>query len=616
MSGAFLMAEVPYGGNGFTLLLSEVSRQRRLLAEAAQNAVPRSGSGAEGSNIFVCRDVSQADTGRQGSARLVLANVDLSQLDEQRLERMQWKLERFVDSLDDLLPDVPQVTGRDCGPVVSARLREWEEELKVALLPAAQALRGEGAADGAATTALPFSGWKSAACVIAMLCLLGYWILRPGEKAAEVAVEDETASAGMSTIPESEAVVGVQQIGMERKAEESQRIARKPASVGRVLKPLAELVGEWRKDPKVTAVEGVERLYSELGKRRWKIVSGDEKQEIVNWLGDLWLRAPEAGKESDIQTEWAAVAANLKQLGAVAGTQNFAGRDGLAARLPAVRDRFDRDLLRALEIARKSQLISHAANIFQFQYVAGADGTTGVETISAAANILERQDKAGDIASSLEKFAEMVKEDVAIRSVVSGTGASGPAREVWESIGIAEPDLDRAFTAFRNYGGEIPPISVRPADKFQGLLKTLHKLLNAELVIGIQPQRLNSRNRPQVFGSAAQSPFHVLELLHSETLSIRVDGRGYILGGRAGREYWRGLLTQASKEKSATRHVPYHKENDPVEIISLKFSSDVGSNATWFQERDTFRQQLKEFDETLKEARTTVPGGVTGEMNP
>ncbi|MFM7059222.1 MAG: hypothetical protein ACKO2P_20100 [Planctomycetota bacterium] len=576
------MAEVPYGGNGFTLLLSSVSRQRRLLAEAAQNAVPRVGSGAEGSNIFVCRDVSQADTGRQGSARLVLANVDLAQLDEQRLERLQWKLERFLDSLDDLLPDIPQVTGRDCGPVVSARLREWEEELKVAQLPAARALRGEGAAEGAATTALPFSGWKSAASIITVLLLLGSWILWPGEKPAGVAVDAETASDGMSTVAESAAVDGVQQIG----AEQSQRIARKPASVRPELKPLAELVRGWRKDREMTAVPGVEELYTELVKRGWKTASVDEEQEIVDWLGNLWYTGPEAGEESDIQTEWGAVAANLKHLGAVAETQNFAGRDGLAARLPAVRDRFDRDLLRALLIARKSQLISHAANIFQFQY---ADGNESLR----------------------EKFAEMVQEDVAIRSVASGTGASGPAREVWESIGIAEPDLDRAFTAFRNYGGEIPPIPVRLADEFQGLLKTLHKLLNTELVIGIQPQRLNSRNRPQVFGSAAQSPFHVLELLHSETLSIRVDNRGYILGGIAGREYWRGLLAQASKEKSAMRHVPYHKENDPVEIISLKFGSDVGSNATWFEERDTFRQQLKVFDESMKEARTTVPGDVT-----
>ncbi|MGV2333774.1 MAG UNVERIFIED_CONTAM: hypothetical protein LVR18_06515 [Planctomycetaceae bacterium] len=236
------MAEVPYGGNGFTLLLSAISKQRRMLAEVAQNAVPRSGSGADGTNIFVCRDVSQGDTGRQGSARLVLANVDLEQLDEQRLERLQWKLERFLDSLEALLPDVPQATGRDCGPVVSARLREWEEELKVSQLPAVQELR---AATDAAVPTKPDGIGKYAALVIAGLCLLGYWIGQRGGRPEGVAEDHGNTAEGVKAEPQTPD--RLQSGDPQRTRELSSRGDLKPDTPWKKRKKLLpELLDEWR----------------------------------------------------------------------------------------------------------------------------------------------------------------------------------------------------------------------------------------------------------------------------------------------------------------------------------------------------------------------------------
>jgi hypothetical protein len=557
------MAEVPYGGNGFTLLLSSVSRQRRWLAEAAQNAVPRVGSGAEGSNIFVCRDVSQADTGRQGSARLVLANVDLPQLDEQRLERLQWKLERFVDSLDDLLPDIPQVTGRDCGPVVSARLREWEEELKVAQLPAGQTLRGERAAEGAATTALPLSGWKSAACVIAMLCLLGYWILWQVEKPKEVAVEAETASAGMSTIAESEAVVGVQQSGVEPKAEQSLRIDRKIASGRRELKPLAELVREW-KDQKLTAVEGVKRLDSELGRRGWRPVSEDEEQEIVNWLGGLWWQDLQSQETVSLLENWTATQRNLIELGSVADLQAF---HSLKNTSPKIGNRFSRDVLRALRDVRNSRLLKNVGEIWQ--------NPPKVSHVP--------QDKSGtrDKLGLTERWAL----DVAVQD---------ESDKSWKQLSYEA--ATKALQSIENSKG------IKVATQLNQLLGKLHELLQTTVIVSIKVRRKKG-GIDKSFEESQQVT--ALELLHSETL-FEEQGAEVAPGTKPGlslRQYWRPLLTDGIKSKKIG------------ELTTIELP-DTDENAAWFKSRDELLKQFQEFDQSLHEAEQATSANTNTAVPP
>lgn len=593
MSGAFLMAEVPYGGNGFTLLLSSVSRQRRLLAEAAQNAVPRVGSGAEGSNVFVCRDVSQADTGRQGSARLVLANVDLPQLDEQRLERLQWKLERFVDSLDDLLPDIPQVTGRDCGPVVSARLREWEEELKVSLLPPSQRLCEATLVDGRCENDWLGHRWRYAAVFVGVLCLLGYWTAWSRRRSVDLAGTVESASdqtdsdvAPVTAVPE--VVLGAQQrAGLEPKAEESRRIAGRPAAARPELAPFAELLRNWERE-NLSPVSAVDKLYAELVRRGWNPGASDTgPQEIADWLGDLWLRAPMAGEQLDLEGEWQRAAANLKQFGDVAGMPNFAGRNGLADKLLEVRGRFERDLLIALKYARETRLITNAAHIFQF----GGGGTDEV------------------------KFTEMLAKDVAVRSAGNETVTGASAVVAWRQIVTTDGVLNQAFDKIRNFDAVDPKVRDL-AEKFHLLLETLDGLLSADLQLGVRTEKLNSLGTVNLVDFSNLS-FRVVDLLHSTSLPIQVGNREYTVGGRAGREYWRQLLARGTKGRPATKDVTnFQKENgDPVEVISLTFGDSGGSNASWLKLREDFREQLQSFDESLKQAEAAVPGEITEKLN-
>lgn len=580
MSGAFLMAEVPYGGNGFTLLLSSVSRQRRALAEAAQNAVPRSGSGADGTNIFVCRDVSQGDTGRQGSARLVLANVCLSQLDSQRLERLQWKLERFLDSLDALLPDIPRATGRDCGPVVSVTLREWEEELKAAQLPAATELLE--AADGAVPTE-PDRVRKYAVFVIAVVCLLGYWTARRGSKPAD------RGDAATGVHAESDTPDRGQQSGSQQIGEIGPRVDLKPDAPSKKRKKvLSDLLDEWRTQT-VTVEEALERLDA-----AWSVRSETERQsvsgqEIAGWLGSLWWEEPAADGRSDLEAEWQAAASKLTRLGEVADLQSFSGASGVASKIPAVRARFNQDVIRALQEARGSRLIMHSTQIFQY----GGPG-----------------------ANSLK---DMIRLDVAVTNKTAVKDAEEPARESWRQVPTASK-LDGAFNALQGFGSENPETLHRSLVEFQLLLKALDELLGAELLLTIHTEKSNTFGSIQPVDSAEQL-FSVLDLLHCETLETEVGEREYLLGGEkrargvSAREYWRSLLTLGDGTRNHPSRVQitnFRKENrDPVDLVTLELRRGHGSNEDWFRSRDEFRKRLKSFDASLQEAKATLPGDVT-----
>ncbi len=584
MSGAFLMAEVPYGGNGFTLLLSSVSRQRRTLAEAAQNAVPRSGSGAEGTNIFVCRDVSQGDTGRQGSARLVLANVSLSQLDSQRLERLQWKLERFLDSLDTLLPDIPQATGRDCGPVVSVALREWEEELKVAQLPAATELLD--ATYGAVRTE-PYRVRKYAAIVIVVFCLLGYWTAQRGSQPADVAAERGDAATVVQA--ESDTPDRGQQSGSQQIGEFGPRDDRRPDAPSKKRKKvLSDLLDEWRTQT-VTVEEALEKLdaaWSVRNETERQSVSG---QEIAGWLGSLWWQEPAADGRSDLEAEWQAAASKLTRLGEVANLQSFSGASGVASKIPAVRARFHQDVVRALQEARGSRLIMHSTQIFQY---------------------------GGLSANSLK---DMIRIDVAVANKPAVTDVEEPARESWRQVRTAA-SLDGAFNALQGLCSENPETLHRSLVEFQLLLTALDELLGAELLLTIHTEKSNTFGSIQQVDSAEQA-FSVLDLLHRETLETEVGEREYLLGGEkrarefSAREYWRSLLTQGDGTRNNPSRVKitnFRKENrDPVDVVTLELQRGRGPNEDWFRSRDEFRKRLKSFDASLQEAKSTVLGDVT-----
>ncbi len=599
MSGAFLMAEVPYGGNGFTLLLSAVSRQRRLLAEAAQNAVPRNGSGAEGTNIYVCRDVLQADTGRRGSARLVLVNVKLEDLDASRRERLEWKLEQLIQSLDDLLPDVPQTTGRECGPVVSGRLGGWEEELRVAHLPAAQALEQMTTGGRPTISDPPGRGRIFAVVAAGLLSLLGYWISLPGGKPHDVAADvQETLE---SPPKEADTGMGLQRVTPESAGKLSPHTATPPASVQKTQKPLTVVLGEW-KGQQLTVGEAIGRLNAEWIKRQGSAGSSSDGQNIADWLGDLWRyepRAdePRAAEPNDVETDWAAAATHLKRLGEAAGSQDFLGDTGLAARIPAVRKRFDQDLRLALRKARDSQLVRNAARIFRYQ----TDDWNG----------------------KTDFLNEMALLDVAVSSAAGATKNEVPEAVEWRQIFTAD-SLGDAFAAIRNLGGENPQGPYLLAGDLQVLLSGLDNLLAGKLLLRIHRMELTLRGQKQ--GKSAEKMFRVLDLLHSEIVELEIDDRVYTLGsypsGRGTmrlsptREKLRSLLTMDAtleRRRPSVLFTQFRKDNqDPTDSISLEFRDADGSNAEWIKRREEFRAQLKGFDQLLKNVEADAPGDVTG----
>ena len=580
MSGAFLMAEVPYGGNGFTLLLTDVSRQRKVLAEAAQNAVPRSGSGADGTNIFVCRDVSQEDTGRQGSVRLVLANVDLAQLDIQRQERLQWKLGMFLDSLDALLPDVPQLTGRSCGPVVSARLQEWEEELKVVQLPAAQELRE---ARPVAKPAEPGSSWKYAAIAVGVLCLLGYWTAEWSGKPADVAA---AGGEEIDVVPlDPEAAERVQprvsrQNASQQIQELSSRSDRKSGAPARKLrKDLSELLDEWRTQS-VTVEAAIERLDDAWSARNTTERQSVRVQEIADWLGSLWWQESVADGGGDLKAEWEAATSRLIRLADVANLQSFMGPSGIASAIPTVRVRFHQDLLRALQAARGSRLIAHSAQIFEH-------------------GSLQRN-----------SMTEMSLLDVAVPAETTGKDISESAGS-WQKISTPAA-LPAALTDLRNFGDGHPVALFRSMGEFQSLLKVLDELLRAEVLLTIQAKESEQfGRRPRKL--ATEQSFRVLELLHCETLKTEVGGREYTLGrekrgpGISSREYCRQLLTlgDGTEEKPSRLQITHFRKanRDPVDEITVELKRRTGANADWFRSRDEFKACLESFDGSLREAQ-------------
>gem|GEM_PF-4009109 len=585
MSGAFLMAEVPYGGNGFTLLLSEVSRQRKSLAEAAQNAVPRSGTGADGTNIFVCRDVSQEDTGRLGSARLVLANVDLTQLDADRQERLLWKLGMLLDNLDALLPDVPRLTGRDCGPVVSVRLKEWEEELKVAQLTAAQELREVILV---ATPVEPHGSWKYVALVIGAFCLLGYWIARGAGKPQDVAADSDNTAAAASAEPD--APQSPQQNAPQQLRELSFNNDPQPdTQTKKRRKNLSELLEEWQAKP-MSVEAAIKNLDAAWSARSDAEKNSVDKQQIADWLASLWWPQPTAGADGDMEAEWNAAASRLIQLSKVADLQSFSGATGVASKISAVRTRFHQDLFRALKSARESRLINHSAKIFRY-------GTLQ------------------DIV-----LTEMISLDVAVPARSTGTVVSKSASAGWQKVATPE-DLPVAFTVLQDFGNGKPEALFRSIKQFQLLLQVLDQVLIAKLQLTVEtiaPERFGD---PQI--ESKEQSFDVLELLHCETLKVEVGKRYYTLGSVnsaqvskknahliSSRQDWRQLLTESGRNQQTPfrkKLTSFQKENrDPVDEIILELKRGSGDNNDWFQNRDKFRKDLDTFDESLLEAKSEL----------
>ncbi|MFM7039767.1 MAG: hypothetical protein ACKO2L_18835 [Planctomycetaceae bacterium] len=582
MSGAFLMAEVPYGGNGFTLLLSEVSRQRKSLAEAAQNAVPRSGTGADDTNILVCRDVSQEDTGRLGSARLVLANVDLTQLDADRQERLLWKLGMLLDNLDALLPDVPRLTGRDCGPVVSVRLKEWEEELKVAQLPAAQELRE---VTQVATPVEPHGSGKYVALVIGALCLLGYWIAGGAGKPQDVAADSGNTAATASAEPD--APQSPQQNAPQQLRELSFNNDPQPdTQTKKRRKNLSELLKEWQAKP-MPVEAAIKNLDAAWSARSDAEKNSVDKQQIADWLASLWWPQPTAGADGDMEAEWKAAASRLIQLSKVANLQSFSGATGVASKISTVRTRFHQDLFLALKSARESRLINHSAKIFRY-------GT--------------RQDIV---------LTKMISLDVAVPARSTGTADSQSASAGWQKVATPE-DLPVAFTVLQDFGNGKPEALFRSIDQFQLLLQVLDQVLIAKLQLTVETIA------PERFGDtqieSKEQSFDVLELLHCETLKVEVGGRYYTLGSVnsaqvskknahliSSRQDWRQLLTESGSNQPTPfrkKLTSFQKENrDPVDEIILELKRGSGDNNDWFQNRDKFRKDLDKFDESLLKAK-------------
>ena len=273
----FLTAQVPYGTKGFTFLLGHLTYAHRKLTEEAMGTVQGSGQGADAKRIWFRGWVAQQDTGREGWATLVIANVAVNELDPKKLERLQWKLSQLNHSLADALASAGAQTAQAGNYLEAPRLREWEVELEVAQLPSA----GAGPVDhdllNTHSQTPKRARWRSAVVVIGLV-LLSVFLWKTGSNPPN---EPKPATAEDS-----------QGSGPAKDTDKTMKIPQQNTSNGWTpgkRKPWKDLVNNWKaedakpsdKSNGIRAARAVDRIAAELKKRSEETMA-DSDQELLN----------------------------------------------------------------------------------------------------------------------------------------------------------------------------------------------------------------------------------------------------------------------------------------------------------------------------------------------
>ena len=482
----FLTAQVPYGSNGFTMLLSTVSKVHRQLAEDAIAAVPRVGDGMDDTRIYICRSASQEDTGRSGSACLMLTHVDVTQLDEKKRERLKWKLSVLFEDLEDAWKQVPPTSSRDCGPVESPKLREWERELGVDELPPARNM------PIAETEPVPNRGqrlffWLGCSVLVAMFTMLvlrlSEWNVGSGPvvetKHEETKPEQVSQPTDIKTVPDLSTNASVKQPPPKQR------------------KPLSQLIAEWRKDKPdkpantIPAVAELVMLAAELKKRP---SSKEDKAEVKRWLEESFqLSVPPS---ADMAAEWKSVSSQLAGLAEVAKNPV----------MQLIDEQISRDVLNHLFIEALRKVL-------------------GSQFIRNVKSHCEDPPPGQTV-----EFMSRTKLDIAIKAEQQRHGPRPGSNRTERSLETVEPNTPewklpvndsviesiQTFASYRGNGGDTQEV--------QTLLETLNLISDLKAVISVS-EMSEPGGRKQETGELGFAEDPVLQMLHANTLQVRIGNR-------------------------------------------------------------------------------------------
>ena len=556
MNRPFLTAQVPYGNNGYTVLLSAVTPFRRRLAEQALDAVPTVGAGVRENMIFVCREVSQKDTGRQGAASLIVTNIDVGSMQPSQLENLQRKLDLLIDSLEDLWKAAPQTSGRDCGPVQSTELQQWETDLK---------LDREIAADQTADASTPIPprgsrrAWSKLAVTV-LLAGLAAVVLWPASAPVDLPIEP-AKSADSDTVAAARPA--------ETKAGKSE-IPTPPKTVPQRPSLLEQIESKWNNAKGEKNARLAVRTAAEVIKN--EEISEIQKQDIRKWLNARFqMRQPVSSDvtgqpaSSEMGIQWGQIVADIDRLGSAIFQQQ----------------------LTTLETKISENVITDPLlNMFQELL-----DTTWLENIG----------KIYDTKTQLD-FAARSQIHIAFNSMQKPKGPSG-----WQL-----PDVEAAISAidqFRNYQPQNQRLKTSLTSTKE-LLTELNKIRNLRVRVRIS-RVPNNFNRQKGFrnGDTKVLELSLLDALHSETLVVKdLDGKDYTV--KNCREYIRPLVIGEMESNSVQWRTTANYSSDTkidVHLLLLEFDPRDKVNQEWFAHRKKTLQLLNDAQKLLNAALQSLP---------
>ena len=134
----FMIAEIPYGPNGFTTLIPELGADYKSIGEEALSRLPSTGVGSTNDTIkdaiFVSRLKRQSDSGREGRECLAIIGVNVNRMKKDVVERIEWKLGQLLETLEEEVSSIENISRR-LNVIEFPLLLRWQEDLKVAKLP-------------------------------------------------------------------------------------------------------------------------------------------------------------------------------------------------------------------------------------------------------------------------------------------------------------------------------------------------------------------------------------------------------------------------------------------------------------------------------------------------
>lgn len=573
----FLIAQVPYGQQGFTLLLGQVTYAHRHVAESALDAVSGRDARAEETCIYVRRSASQRDTGRDGMVCLVLANVAVSQLDPDSQERLQWKLSVLVDNLGEVMAASQSQAPQYGAYLESPLLRAWEMDLQVDQLPSA----GRGPQSPVfiprGRSRPPWKHWPRWLLIATLVlpCVL-VWKFSGGRVVHETT--DRTVKTRSTISSHSDALV--------LKQERSAPLRQSPSP-----KPWSAVITDWKTadaNPDSSTKTGrnvakmqraIKRMAMELKNRSATPIDESDKRLLNDYLSGVFESKGVASSKTVSQQK-------------------------TDADLPSIQPQLV-EILKRLKQLMEIDVVSLGTVAENLGNEPFEQAVTGCLTELIQSQIVKNAKRlcSGDVT----RVGVLAKPEIAVRPVSSLPGGPGPVAaedmlrsqvtENWTLPAQLSQIGEQLLTL--SIGRDLSPDGQNLLKKTQAVLSTLSE--TAKVHIEVRVEMLDFKDRSINRGNIQETG--LLQLLHRESLVVTVDDQ-HAWSMSNCREYIRPLLlsraSQIPKIKTAN-FKPGKKPGSPAEMLRLT----VDVNAVKFDEWKKLQQKLAS---SIAEVEALAPG--------